>query len=77
MPYFETYGKQNEDLEFCRKIRNAGFKIHCDTGAHLGHIAQVIVWPHHHPEYDWGIRMMTGDDQNIFLRRFAESLAPS
>ena len=32
-PYFETFGKQNEDLEFCRKIRNAGFKIHVDCDA--------------------------------------------
>jgi len=69
-PYFETFGKQNEDLEFCRKIRNAGFKIHCDTSALLGHIAQVIVWPTHSDEYGWGIRMNTGADQNIFLRRF-------
>jgi len=78
-PYFETYGKQNEDLEFCRKIRNAGFKIHCDTSALLGHIAQVIVWPNHHDEYGWGIRMNTGADQNIFLRRFdnTASLTPA
>ena len=77
-PWFETYGKQNEDLEFCRKIRNAGFKIHCDTGAHLGHIGQVIVWPHYHEQYKWGIRMNTGAEQNIFLRRFSESgLSPA
>jgi hypothetical protein len=72
-PYFETYGKQNEDLEFCRKIRKAGFKIHCDTGALLGHIAQVIVWPHHSEEYRWGIRMNVGAEQNILLRRFGPS----
>jgi hypothetical protein len=72
-PYFETYGKQNEDLEFCRKIRKAGFKIHCDTGALLGHIAQVIVWPQWHEEHNWGIRMNVGAEQNIFLRRFGPS----
>jgi len=72
-PYFETYGKQNEDLEFCRKIREAGFKIHCDASALLGHIAQVIVWPHWQDEHKWGIRMNTGAEQNIFLRRFGPS----
>ena len=72
-PYFETFGKQNEDLEFCRKIRAAGFTIHCDTSALLGHIGQVIVWPHHSEDYGWGIRMNTGADQNIFLRRFEQS----
>lgn len=72
-PWFETYGRQNEDLEFCRKIRNAGFKIHCDASALLGHIAQVIVWPHNHEEYKWGVRMNVGAEQNIFLRRFGPS----
>jgi hypothetical protein len=72
-PYFETFGKQNEDLEFCRKIRNAGFKIHVDTGALLGHIGNMIVWPQYLGEQDrWGMRLTMGDDPeaNIPLRRF-------
>jgi len=35
----------NEDLEFCRKVRAAGFQIWCDPGALLGHIAIHSVWP--------------------------------
>ena len=73
-PYFETFGKQNEDLEFCRKIRNAGFKIHCDTGALLGHIANMVVWPHWLGDDDrWGIRLGVGDNQDIYVKRFGPS----
>lgn len=72
--YFETFGRQNEDLEFCRKIRDCGFKIHCHTGIPLGHIGQMIVWPHYLDDNErWGIRMNVGAEQNIFLRRFGPS----
>ena len=78
-PYFETFGKQNEDLEFCRKIRDAGFKIHVDCDAKLGHIGNHIVWPQWHDEHGWGIRLTVGADQDIYLRRFdaTNSLTPA
>ena len=78
-PYFETFGKQNEDLEFCRKIRAAGFKIHVDVDTPLGHIGNCIVWPAYHEEHKWGIRLNVGAEQNVFLRRFGPSgsLAPT
>jgi hypothetical protein len=78
-PYFETFGKQNEDLEFCRKIRNAGFKIHVDCDALLGHIGNMIIWPLWSDDYGWGIRLNVGAEQNVFLRRFdsTNSLAPA
>jgi hypothetical protein len=78
-PYFETFGKQNEDLEFCRKLRNAGFKIHCDVDAHLGHIGQMIVWPNWTDEHGWGIRLNTGPEHNVYLKRFdkTNSLVPT
>lgn len=78
-PYFETFGKQNEDLEFCRKIRNAGFKIHVDCDALLGHIGNMIIWPVWNNEVGWGIRLQTGSDHNVFLKRIyeSESLAPA
>jgi hypothetical protein len=81
-PYFETFGKQNEDLEFCRKIRNAGFKIHVDCSTLLGHIGNMIVWPHwNEQEEDWGIRLNVGNDtngpHNVFLKRVMAALAPA
>ncbi len=35
----------NEDLWFCEKVHQAGFKIHCDPAVLLGHIAVHSVWP--------------------------------
>ena len=54
----------NEDLNFCRKAREAGFSIWCDTGALLGHISHYTVWPewrdgswHLATEYDQDTRI--------------------
>jgi hypothetical protein len=45
-PVFETSGRhQNEDLNLCRKIRDAGFTIHCDVDARLGHIGVFSIFP--------------------------------
>ena len=73
-PWFETFGKQNEDLEFCRKVREAGFKIHCDTGALLGHIGNMIVWPKWLGDDDrWGIRVTAGPGHDLYMRRIGPS----
>ena len=72
-PYFETYGKQNEDLEFCRKIRNAGYKIHVDTGCLLGHIGQLVSWPQWDEENGgWGARVDLGGEggRDVMVRRY-------
>ena len=36
----------NEDLNLCRKIREAGFTLWCDPTALLGHISHYTVYPH-------------------------------
>lgn len=47
-PWFSTDGKGlNEDFAFCRKAREAGFKIHCDVEVQMGHMAPHTVWPEH------------------------------
>ena len=46
-PIFTTEkGMQNEDLVFCRKVREAGFKIWCDVDQHMGHISPKTVYPY-------------------------------
>jgi hypothetical protein len=35
----------NEDINFCRKVRAAGFQIWCDPAAPLGHISTYTVYP--------------------------------
>ena len=45
-PVFTTEGGvTNEDLTFCRKVRDAGYKIWVDVDATLGHISNMVVWP--------------------------------
>jgi hypothetical protein len=45
-PWFETGGGgMNEDLTFCAKVRDAGFRIWCDTDCLIGHITKHTVWP--------------------------------
>jgi len=68
-PWFETFGKQNEDLMFSRKIREAGFKIMCDPTIHLGHIALACVWPvwakgneWNEEEGEWSVRVDFGPE---------------
>lgn len=34
-----------EDFTLCHKFREAGVKIHCDTGVRMGHISTTTVWP--------------------------------
>lgn len=45
-PVFTTSkGMQNEDLLFCQRVREAGFRIWCDTSLRMGHIGTFGVYP--------------------------------
>jgi hypothetical protein len=45
-PVFTTsHGVQNEDLVFCRKVREAGFRIWCDVDQKMGHIGIHTAYP--------------------------------
>ena len=72
-PWFEhAEGEQStEDLEFCRKVRAAGFQIHADVEARLGHISFINVAPAWRDE--WGVEFDLGVGENgapntIFLQ---------
>lgn len=70
-PVFESYGRLNEDLTFCRKAREAGFKIYCDPAARLGHISQVSVWPLWDGEQ--AIEMQLGNGEKMPLKRIPDA----
>jgi len=46
-PWFENSDGQtvNEDMEFCRKVRRAGYKILADPATSIGHTGIVTAWP--------------------------------
>ena len=76
-PAFSTSeGHQNEDLEFCRKVREAGFRIWIDPEVLLAHIGTMVVWPHYMEEYGWGAILdlgppVDGREQRMPVRRIA------
>jgi hypothetical protein len=67
-PHFEsTDGVYlNEDLDFCQKIRRAGFEILCDPHAYLGHIGQMHIWPARH-EGQLAVKIDCGGANEVFL----------
>lgn len=62
-PVFTTSdGMQNEDLLFCRKVREAGFKIWCDVDQKMGHIGIHTAYPLWQGER-WGSILDLGNGQ--------------
>lgn len=41
--FYDNLNFSGEDLRFCRKAREAGFEIYCDTGVLVGHLTQKII----------------------------------
>lgn len=55
----EAGDKLSEDYVLCRKIRDAGFKLYCDTEVLNGHQAVFAVWPEAR-EGKWTLRFDMG-----------------
>lgn len=49
-----------EDLDFCRRVRAAGFVIHCDLETPVGHKSHCSLWPRK-TETGWGTMVVTSD----------------
>lgn len=56
-PFFRLGESQwGEDLDFCRRAQQAGFKIHVDLDLPLGHIVYSTIWPVRDSEGNWFVR---------------------
>ena len=56
-PWFE-YGFISEDLMFCDKAMEAGFELHCDLSARLGHLTTAVVEPaYYQGEWTTGVQI--------------------
>ena len=60
-PWFEN-SPRSEDILFCEKAVDAGFKIHADLSCRLGHILTAVVTPGHDGN-DWVTGLVMGDLQ--------------
>lgn len=65
-PWFE-YGFASEDLLFCQKAKEAGFTIHCDLSARLGHITTAVVWPTTDQDGEWRVGFNIGRETNLIV----------
>ncbi len=61
-PWFESSSGAftNHDLEFCRKVRDAGFKIHADVECVMTHLSDYAVLPEYKNDR-WGITLDFGN----------------
>jgi hypothetical protein len=76
-PWFESYGGLNEDLEFCRKVRDSGHRIWCDVDCCLGHISTHAVWPAYR-DGGWHADLVVDPRLTLPLRRTIDpTLAPA
>lgn len=62
--------QMNEDTYFCKKIREAGFKIFADLDTFMGHITPMCLWPQRTKDGQWTIGIDMGAD-------FIAALPPS
>jgi hypothetical protein len=46
-----------EDIDFCRRARQAGFTVWCDMEAPIGHYITAIAYPHQPQPGEWTIRL--------------------
>ena len=45
------------DLEFCDKIREAGYDIYMDTETWIGHIGEIAAWPERNDNGEWAYQL--------------------
>jgi GT2 family glycosyltransferase len=70
-PWFEMHGGPNEDLNFCAKVRDAGFRLWCDLDSLLGHMASHTVWPAYREE-GWHADLHVDHQLTLPLRRYVK-----
>lgn len=73
-PFATEGGGLNEDLTFCKRVREAGFDIHVDVDVPIGHISQISVWPLFE-EGEWKIGLNLGNGETYRLKRFLRESA--
>ncbi len=49
-----VFVSSTEDLDFCRKIEDAGFEMWCDLDCPIGHTILMNVWPVRLADGSWG-----------------------
>lgn len=61
-PWFEYQKGEivSEDVDFCAKVREAGFQIYADMEVRMGHVGNFIIWPSLGAD-GWSIQFQLGE----------------
>lgn len=55
-PWFQTSdGMVNEDMDFCKRVREAGFKVYIDPTVSIGHIGSATIFRPMRKDGVWGL----------------------
>lgn len=66
--YGETLPDQcDHDMVFCRKVREAGFLLWCDTDVRVDHITSMAVRPVRNVRGEWEVHLVQGVSRSISL----------
>lgn len=66
--YGETLSDQcDHDLVFCRKVRDAGMDIWCDTDVRVDHVTHMSVRPVRNSKGEWEVHLVQGPGRAIGL----------
>lgn len=52
-----------DDIDFFKRVRQAGFDVWCDYDVTVGHIFSGEVWPIREPNGNWGTTLVQGQDK--------------
>jgi len=59
-PFSRAEAHLNEDLSFCKLVREAGFTIWIDVDEKMAHMGTMIVWPEYSQKWGWGASLDIG-----------------
>jgi len=75
LPYFwyipksEDKPRKGEDFYFCEKVKEAGYKIYCDTSIICKHIGKKLIGPEH---WDMSVQMLKEMKDKMGEKKFYE-----
>lgn len=72
-PPYWTLGQINpaswgDDLDFCSRVRKAGFEVHCDLDNPIGHLMIGSVWPARDEKLGWTANYMVDPTKGTAAR---------
>ena len=71
-PYFRlgtmVADAEGEDIDFCKRVHDAGFHIYVDTDTALGHSTVVTAWPQRTENGTYGTKLDLGNERHFIFR---------